>query len=169
MITLEKQKTFNLLIMDEKNINIIALGGGILLSSLGLYFVAKSVLNQIRAKAEDKLEDNLNAEIVTGGGSSQQQALEEQQAKSYNPYQDVKALRGYLEGYNIMYYPDQVNGIINKLTDAKLKKLATYYKLASAKYGEKTTLYQQMVDEWDDWGGSFYATSEKRLASLGLR
>ena len=155
--------------MDEKNINIIALGGGILLSSLGLYFVGKSILNQIRAKAEGKLEDNLNEDIDEGGGSNQQQALEEQQAKLYNPYQDTKALRGYLEGYNLMYYPDEVNGIINKLTDAKLKKLATYYKLASMKYGEKKSLYQQMVDEWDGVGGSYYDSSEKRLSSLGLR
>ena len=155
--------------MDEKNINIIALGGGILLSSLGLYFVTKSVLNQIRAKAEGKLEDNLNAEIVTGGGSSQQQALEEQQAKLYNPYPDVKLLRGYLEGYNLYYYPDEVNGLINKLTDAKLKKLATTYKSVSMKYGEKKSLYQQMVDEWNGVGGSFYDSSEKRLSTLGLR
>jgi hypothetical protein len=155
--------------MDEKNINIIALGGGILLTSLGVYFVTKSVLNQIKAKAEAKLEDNLNAEIVTGGGSSQQQALEEQQAKLYNPYPDVKLLRGYLEGYNFFAYPKEVNGIINKLTDAKLKKLATYYKLASMKYGEKKSLYQQMVDEWDDVNGSFYDSSEKRLSALGLR
>jgi hypothetical protein len=152
--------------MDEKNINIIALGGGILLSSLGLYFVTKSVLNQIRAKAEGKLEDNLNADIDEGGGSNQQQALEEQQAKLYNPYQDVKALRGYMEGWNLMYYPDEVNGIINKLTDAKLKKLATYYKGAT----KGITLYAQMNDEWNDiTNTSFYATSIKRLASLGLR
>lgn len=168
MITLEKQKTFNLLIMEEKNINIIALGGGLLLSSLGVYFIAKSVLNQIRAKAQDKLEENLNAEIVTGGGSSQQQALEEQQAKSYNPYQDVLALRGYLEGYNILgAYPTQVNGIINKLTDAKLKKLTTYYKGAT----KGTTLYAQLNSEWSvDWGGtSVYNSSIKRLNALGLR
>lgn len=156
--------------MEEKNINIIALGGGILLTSLGLYFVAKSVLNQIRAKAEDKLEEHLNAEIGMDGDSSQQQVLEEQQAKVYNPYQDVKALRGYLEGYNVMCYPVEVNGIINKLTDAKLKKLATYYKGASMKYGEKKSLYQQMVDEYNDWTlTSCYDTSEKRLSSLGLR
>ena len=109
--------------MDEKNINIIALGGGILLTSLGLYFVTKSVLNQIKAKAEDKLED-------------------------------------------IMYYPDEVNGIINKLTDEELKKLATYYKGAT----KGTSLYAQMNDEWNDiTNTSFYATSIKRLASLGLR
>jgi hypothetical protein len=158
--------------MDEKNINIIALGGGILLTSLGLYFVTKSVLNQIRAKAEDKLEDNLNAEIVTGGGSTQQQGLETQQAKLYNPYQDVLALRGYLEGYNLVGYPVEVASIINKLTDEELKKLATYYKLASYKYGEKKTLYQQLVDEFDGYlglGGTMYDATEKRLASLGLR
>ena len=156
--------------MDEKNINIIALGGGILLTSLGVYFVTKSVLNQIKAKAEGKLEENLNAEIVTGGGSSQQQALEEQQAKLYNPYQDVLALRGYLEGYNLRYYPDEVNGIIKKLSDAQLRKLATYYKGASMKYGEKKSLYQQMVGEWNDvTNTSFYDVSEKRLSSLGLR
>ena len=149
---------------------VLAKGPGILLTSLGLYFVGKSILNQIRAKAEGKLEDNLNAEIVTGGGSSQQQVLEEQQAKLYNPYPDVKLLRGYLEGYNLYYYPDEVNGIINKLTDAKLKKLATYYKLASMKYGEKKSLYQQMVDEWNDaTNKSFYDSSEKRLSGLGLR
>ena len=156
--------------MDEKNINIIALGGGILLSSLGLYFVGKSVLNQIRAKAEGKLEDNLNEDIDEGGGSNQQQALEEQQAKLYNPYPDVKLLRGYLEGYNFYYYPDEVNGLINKLTDAKLKKLATTYKSVSMKYGEKKSLYQQMVDEWNDATlKSFYDSSEKRLSGLGLR
>ena len=158
--------------MDEKNINILALGGGILLTSLGLYFVAKSVLNQIRAKAEDKLEENLNAEIVTGGGSSQQQVLEEDQAKLYNPYQDVLALRGFLEGYNAVGYPEEVASIINKLTDAKLRKLATYYKLASMKYGEKKSLYAQLVDELNGYlglGTSMYESSEKRLASLGLR
>ena len=129
--------------MDEKNINIIALGGGLLLTSLGLYFVTKSVLNQIKAKAEDKLEENLNAEIVTGGGSGQQQALEEAEAKLYNPYQDVLSLRKYLEGENWWSYTDEVNAIIKKLTDAKLKKLAIYYKGASMKYGEKKSLYQQ--------------------------
>ena len=155
--------------MDEKNINIIALGGGLLLTSLGLYFVTKSVLNQIKAKAEDKLEENLNAEIVTGGGSGQQQALEEAEAKLYNPYQDVLSLRKYLEGENWWSYTDEVNAIIKKLTDAKLKKLAIYYKGASMKYGEKKSLYQQLVDEWD-WGTtSYYDLAEKRLSSLGLR
>lgn len=155
--------------MDEKNINIIALGGGLLLTSLGLYFVTKSVLNQIRAKAEGKLEENLNAEMVTGGGSGQQQALEEAEAKLYNPYQDVLSLRKYLEGNNWWSYTDEVNAIIKKLTDAKLKKLAIYYKGASMKYGEKKSLYQQLVDEWD-WGTtSYYDLAEKRLSSLGLR
>ena len=154
--------------MNEKNINIIALGGGILLTSLGIYFFTKSILNKIRAKAEGKVEDNLNAEIVTGGGSSQQQTLEEQQAKNYNPYEDVKALRGFLEGYNVLgAYPTQVNGIVNKLTDAKLKKLATYYKGAT----KGTSLYAQLNSEWSvDWGGvSVYDSSIRRLNSLGLR
>jgi hypothetical protein len=154
--------------MDKNNINIIGLGIGILLTSVGVYFFSKSILNKIRAKAEGKLEDNLNAEIVTGGGSSQQQALEEQQAKNYNPYQDVLALRGYLEGYNVLgSYPTQVNGIVNKLTDAKLKKLATYYKGAT----KGTTLYAQLNSEWSiDWGGvSVYDSSIRRLNGLGLR
>jgi hypothetical protein len=50
-----------------------------------------------------------------------------------------------------------------------LRKLATTYKSVSMKYGEKKSLYQQMVDEWNGVGGSYYDSSEKRLSGLGLR
>lgn len=153
--------------MDEKNINTLGLGVAILLTSLGIYFVGKSILNTIRAKAEDKLEDNLNAEIVqVGGGGSQTQAtLEEQQAKLYNPTADVKLLRGYLEGYNVFVYPEEVNGILNKLTDAKLKKLASYYKGTT-----RISLYTQLAGEWYCIDGkSCYIDALKRLGNLNLR
>lgn len=154
--------------MNEKNINILALGSGILLTSLGLYFVMKSVLNQIQAKKEAELQAIIDAEIK-GGANTPQEKLEQQQAKSYNEYPDVILLKGYLEGKNLRGYPEEVNGIINKLTDAQLKKLADTYKRASMKYGEKVSLYDQLVGEWNILGYSFYETSEKRLSNLGLR
>ena len=64
-----------------------------------------------------------------------------------------------------VFYDTEINGLISKLTDAKLKKLAQYYK---TKY--KKSLYVALDDEWDAVGsGNLYQGAMNRLSSLGYR
>jgi hypothetical protein len=152
--------------MDSKITNTLTLGGSVILASLGLFFLGKTIMNQIRRRANDRQNENLE-----GDGSSNQSAqeqLEIEQAKKYNATADAKAIRGYLDGWNLYSYNDEILKIFNKLTDAKLKKLAEEYK---KKY--KISLYKQMDDEYNNCGYTFmsncYDIPMKRLSGLGLR
>jgi hypothetical protein len=153
--------------MDNALKNTLVLGGSVIIASVGLFFFGKTIMNQIRRKANDK-ETELLEDDGSGGGTSQQAQLEIEQAKQYNATSDAKLIRGYLDGYNYNSYGAEVSSIFNKLTDAKLKKLADFYK---NKY--KISLYKQMDDEWNICGWTLqtncYEIPMKRLASLGKR
>ena len=153
--------------MDNSIKNVLALGGVAVLSSLGLFFFGKALMNGIRRRQQDKLNEQLN-QSGEGGGSSAQEQIEIEQAKSYQPKNDAKLIRGYLDGYNLYEYSDEIMKIFNKLSNAKLKKLADYYKSTY-----KISLYKQMDDEYDLCGwtksDNCYKLPMARLTNLNLR
>lgn len=143
----------------EANKKTLIIGGSILVVTIGLFFVARAIVNKIKKDKEelDKglLDEDLKPKPI---------ANEVADAVNYNPTSDVKAIGGYIVGYNANYYPKEVNSIIAKLTDSRLKKLATAYK---TKY--KVSLYENLNGEWV-WGwGDTYEPSIKRLLALGLK
>jgi len=143
----------------EANKKTLIIGGSILLATIGLFFVARAIVKKIK-KDKEELDKNLLDEDL----KPKPIANEVEDAKNYNPTSDVKAIGGYIVGYNLNYYPKEVNSIIAKLTDSRLKKLAIAYK---TKY--KVSLYANLNDELV-WGwGDTYEPSIKRLASLGLK
>ena len=150
--------------MDNQIKNILALGGVAVFSSLGLFFFGKALMSGIRRRQQGKRDEQLNDE----SSSSAQQQIEAEQAKAYNPSSDAKAIRGYLDGANVYDYSEEIMKIFNKLSNAKLKKLAEHYKKTY-----KISLYKQMDEEWDlcDWGGmsNCYKLPMARLTNLNLR
>jgi hypothetical protein len=153
--------------MDNALKNTLVLGGSVIIASVGLFFLGKAIMNQIKRRANDKQNDLLDDDGGSGGSNPQEQ-LEIEQAKKYNATSDAKLIRGYLDGYNYNSYGSEINAIFNKLTDAKVKKLADFYK---NKY--KISLYKQMDDEWNICGWTLqtncYEVPMKRLATLGKR
>lgn len=153
---------------DKPILNTLTLGGSVILASLGLYFFGKSILNQIKRKQNAK--DNQHLDDGGGGGNSvsQQEQLEIEQAKKYDPTSDAKTIRGYLDGWNFNSYGTEITELFNKLTNAKLIKLADKYK---SMYN--LSLYKQMDDETDACGYFFsdncYDIPMKRLSALGKR
>jgi hypothetical protein len=91
---------------------------------------------------------------------------EESEAKNYNPTSDAKYIYDRLKGWKVpfVYYDEEVNAMIAKQTDAKLKKLAQFYK---SKYNK--SLWLALDEEWDYYSGNQYLGSMNRLSSLGLR
>jgi len=151
---------------DKALLNTLVLGGSVIIASVGLFFFGKTIMNQIKRRREEKEEDRIEGD--EGSGASAQQQLEIQQATNYNPSADAKAIRGYLDGYNWNSYNTEILAIFNKLTNAKLKKLAEHYKKTY-----KISLYKQMDDEWNTCGLTFtsncYDVPMRRLSGLGLR
>ena len=151
--------------MNDKTKKTLIVGASILVAATGLFFIGRATLNRIKRNAEDKRKKILEEE-VSGGGTIQEQV--EETESTYNPSGDVKLIAGYILGANMFYYPTEVNGIIMKLNNTDVKKLADAWK---NKY--KRTLYYDLDDEWDQcgtWGFSnCYESSMKRLSKLGLR
>jgi hypothetical protein len=151
--------------MEQGTKRTLIISASILIGATALTFIAKAIVNKIKAKKEAKRQELLKEEI-TGGGSTTQENIEAQQ--TYNPASHIKLLEGYIVGANFMVYPDEVNGIIMKLNNADLKKLANAWK---QKYNGQT-LYYWLDDEWDkcgNWGlDNCYASAMNRLSSLGL-
>jgi hypothetical protein len=151
---------------DKTLLNTLVLGGSVIIASFGLFLFGKTIMNQIKRRRDEKDENNIEGD--EDSGESAQEQLEIQQAKNYNPFADAKAIRGYLDGYNVNSYNTEILAIINKLTNAKLKKLAEHY---NKNY--KISLYKQMDNEWNTCGYTFssncYDTPMKRLSGLGLR
>jgi len=148
--------------MEERTKKTLIVGSSILLITTGLYFVSKVIVGKIKAnRAQDPADILLNEQ---GSGTNPLSSSEEEEAKKYNPANDAKYIYDKLDGINIFYYGDEINGKIAGLTDAKVKKLAQYYK---TKY--KITLYKQLDDEWDDLiAGNYYEGAMNRLKNLGL-
>lgn len=151
--------------MEKKTKNTLIVGASVLIAFTGLFFISKVIVKKFKQRKEDERQDLLEEEI-TGTGSPNQENIEAQQ--SYNPASHIKLLEGYIVGANFMVYPNEVNGIIMKLNNADLKKLANAWK---QKYNGET-LYYWLDDEYDGcgtWGFSnCYASAMNRLSSLGL-
>jgi hypothetical protein len=152
--------------MEQGTKRTLIIGASILVGVTAITLVTRAIIKKIKDKKEAERQDLLEEEI-SGGGSTQQENIESQ--SSYNPLGDLKLIESYIVGVNLMVYPDEVNGIIMKLNNADLKKLADAWK---KKYkGE--SLYYWLGDEYDGcgtWGFSnCYESSMRRLSSLGLR
>jgi|LakMenE18May11ns_1017448.scaffolds.fasta_scaffold9542398_2 hypothetical protein len=139
----------------------IVTGVSILLITTGLFFVGRAILRRLQEKKQDELSQTAGDE---GSGDTQLTPSEEQEAKKYNPANDVKYIYDKIGGWNFLAPYKEINGKIASLTDAKLKKLAQAYKSK-----HKITLYRQLDEEWDDFDyGNLYESSMNRLVSLGL-
>lgn len=152
---------------NQNTTNTIITGASILIASLGLFLIGRAIVNKIKRKKQLE-QAQLLQESVTGGGNTQQQQVE-QSTSTYNPANDVKLISDYIVGANVVYYPDEVNGIIMKLNNVDLKKLAE----AWAKKYNGESLYYWLDDEWDSCGGfglsNCYEPAMNRLSALGLR
>lgn len=145
--------------MEAKTKKALIIGSSILVGVVGLFFISRAIVNKIKKDKEGKDKGLLDEDLKPKPLEN-----ESNDAKNYNPTSDVKAIGGYIVGYNANYYPKEVNSIIAKLTDSRLKKLATAYK---TKY--KVSLYENLNGEWV-WGwGDTYEPSIKRLLALGLK
>ena len=153
--------------MDNSIKNVLALGGIVTLTSIGLFFFGKAIMSGIRRRQQGQTNEGLEGSESNSGSQTQEQ-IEQEQAKKYDPKNDAKTIRGYLDGVNVYDYSENIMAIFNKLSNAKLKKLADYYKKTY-----KISLYKQMDDEWDlcDWGGmsNCYKLPMARLTNLNLR
>jgi flagellar biosynthesis/type III secretory pathway M-ring protein FliF/YscJ len=160
--------------MDKKNINIIVTGVGILLGVGGLFLIGRKIVKNVKEKAEKEKADKVKEELENTQGSQEMQQQEQAQAKAYNPSKDAKWINDAITtlGGNFNNSDaEELNNTIMRLSDLKLKKIASHYK---SKYGE--SLYKALDDEWDTcfkgWTNPFadcYTSSLKRLARLGLK
>jgi len=150
--------------MQESTKKTLIVGGSILLATAGIFFVGRAILANIKARKEDELASLTDQ--GQGSGTTATTPAEEAEAKNYNPTSDAKYLYDRISPPKMpfVYYDEEVNGLIANLTDAKLKKLADYYK---NKY--KKSLYLALDEEWDYLSGNQYKGSMARLSSLGKR
>ena len=94
-------------------------------------------------------------------------ATDTETADGYNPNSDVELLGGYVLGSNRIYYTDEVNEIVFKLSDIELKKLADTWKSQNG-----VSLYKSLDAEWDScgwWFSNCYDSAMSRLSKLGKR
>ena len=142
----------------------LIIGVSILLLTGGIVLVGRTIVSRIKARREDEASLVLGDE--GGSGNTLLTPSEETEAKNYNPKDDAKSIYDKISGWKLpfVYYDEEVNGLIARLTDAKLKKLADYYK---TKY--KISLYKQLDEEWDYISGNQYKGSMNRLSNLGKR
>jgi len=152
--------------MKDSTQKTLVIGVSVLLLTAGLFFVGRVIIGKAKARREDDSMTNLEDE--QGSGTTSLTAQEIAEAKNYNPASDAKFLSDRLWGWlkiPFVFYDTEINGLIAKLTDAKLKKLAQYYK---TKY--KKSLWLALDEEWDSYAeGNLYKGSMNRLSSLGLR
>jgi hypothetical protein len=150
--------------MKESTKKTLTVGVSVLLITAGLFFVSRTIIARLKSRKEDEVSTLLGDE--QGSGDTQLSPSEDAEAKKYNPATDAKYIYDRIDGWKVpfVYYDEEVNGLISKLTDAKLKKMATYYK---TKY--KKSLYLALDEEWDYISGNQYKGSMNRLSSLGLR
>jgi hypothetical protein len=150
--------------MKDSTKKTLITGASILLITAGLFFVSRAILKKLQAKKEDEIAASGGNE--EGSGDTLLTPSEESEAKNYNPSSDAKYIYDRISGWKkpFVYYDSEVNAMIAKQTDAKLKKLAEYYK---TKY--KKSLWLALDEEWDYFSGNQYKGSMNRLSSLGLR
>jgi hypothetical protein len=152
--------------MEQQTKRTLIIATSILIGATLLTFIVRGIINKGKIKREEE-NKKLIEEGIKGGGSPNQENVESQQ--SYNPAGDLKLIESYIVGANLLVYPTEVNGIIMKLNNDALKKLAAAWK----KKRNGQSLYYWLDDEWDGcgtWGMSnCYKSSMDRLSSLGLR
>jgi hypothetical protein len=142
----------------------IIVGASILLLVGGLFFVGRTIISRMKGRREDEASTLLAGE--EGSGDTLLTPSEEAEAKNYKPKDDAKYIHDRIAGWKVpfVYYDEEVNGVIAKLTDAKLKKLADYYKTTY-----KKSLYVALDEEWDYYSGNQYKGSMNRLSNLNRR
>jgi hypothetical protein len=150
--------------MQESTKKTLIVGGSILLATAGLFLVGRAILANIKSRKEDEIAGLTEQE--EGSGTTATTPAEEADAKNYNPATDAKYIYDKLWGWKVPFvsYDTEINALIAKLTDAKLKKLADYFK---SKY--KKSLYLTLEEEWDYYSGNQYKGSMARLSNLGKR
>jgi hypothetical protein len=152
--------------MEDSTKRTLIIGSSLLIASVGLFFIAKAITNRVKGTKEDERSTQLEEEIENQGGSAEQQEIEAQQ--KYDPKSDIKFIADRILGLNWKGYPDDVNGLIMKLNNIEVKKLADAWK---KKY--KRTLYYDLDDELNQcgiWGVSnCYEISMTRLSNVGKR
>lgn len=141
----------------ENNKKTIITGISILLVTTGVFFVSRSIINNLRRRKQDEVALN---DLDEGSGNTGLTSQEEQQAKNYNPTSDVNYIYSRVAGWNFVYYPE-INNKIASLTDAQVKKLADAYK----KKNDNVSLYTALDDEW----GNYYEYAMNRLSSLNKK
>jgi hypothetical protein len=151
--------------MNETTKKTIITGVSVLLITAGVFFVSRAIIKKLQAKREDEIASS-GEQDEQGSGDTLLTPSEEAEAKNYNPASDAKYIYDRIKGWKVpfVYYDEEVNAMIAKQTDAKLKKLAQYYK---SKY--KKSLWLALDEEWDYYSGNQYLGSMNRLSSLGLR
>tara|TARA_B100000497_G_C7696311_1_gene425673 strand:+ start:8516 stop:8935 length:420 start_codon:yes stop_codon:yes gene_type:complete len=132
--------------------DILIKGGAVLVGTLALALIGKTIVNSVVRKRKGKAQDKIDMDVDSGSSSDD--------ASDYNPSSDVTALGGYIYGNNFWTYEEEVDAIIIPMSDARLKKLSKAYK---KQYG--IGLYANLIGECC-YG--MYEESEARLKSLGL-
>jgi hypothetical protein len=143
--------------MDAETKKLVTQGAASLILITVITLVIRSVVIKAKKNKARKIEERLALEL--GTQKTPQQSTEESQAAAYNPSSDYKKIFNWIDGANWQQRGTEVNSITNRLTDAKLIKLAKYWEKKQS--GE--SLYY-----WLDWeAGDFYGVSMARLKSLG--
>ncbi len=143
--------------MDAESKNLVIQGAAAVALMTVVTLVIRSIVIKAKKNKAKKIEDRLALE--SGTSKTPQQTTEQAQAAAYNPYNDYKRIFNWIDGANWQQRGTEVNSITNRLTDAKLIKLAKYWE---KKQGGESLYY------WLDWeAGDFYGISMARLKSLG--
>ena len=95
--------------MKSDRTKTIITGVSILLITTGLFFVGRAILRRLQENKEDDLADIAGDE---GSGDTQLTPSEEQEAKNYNPTNDVKYIFDKIGGYNFIAPYKEINGRI---------------------------------------------------------
>jgi len=141
----------------------LGLGGAV-----GFYFLTKAIVKGVQKRNEEKAQAKLKESLDNETGNSE---IEEEQAQQYNPASDLKTFEDKVLGANFLYYPKEINSLINSKTNAELRILNTAFKNK-----HKESLWSALDDEADGCGSFFgsgfsncYEAPMNRLSSLGLR
>ena len=152
----------------------ILVGSAVILATLGIALAIRQYkkyqINKIDKSKEDKeLEEHIEVIIANEGSVNDG-------AKTYNPVNDIKFIRKYLNDWNKLVDNDNeaVADKLMSLSDDRLKKLCYWYNsLKNPKFtwriGGKTgkTLYQELKSQ-STYFFSNYTDILKRMAKLNL-
>jgi hypothetical protein len=149
----------------NKTTKYVIIGASVIIGMGLVTLIVKRVIRKINEKQQAKRDENL--ELSLGEKETETEKKETSSAENYNPKADNDLIHGYINGLNVNDYKNEINAIFNRLTDAQVKKLASYWKTKHK--GE--SLYYWLDWELDNcWSPSWncYDQPMKRLKSLGL-